>query len=461
MILFSCYNQIMNLTVTPHKLSGTTSVPGSKSHTIRALLLASLAEGTSYIRNPLPSADCLAAAKAIKAFGASVEFTSPSLWTVQGAGKNAHLPSFTIDVENSGSTLYFFTPVAATFAGTSRFTGDASIQKRPVNHLLDALRQLGAQAETDEPGRNSPPFSVTGPIRSGSIVTDGRLSQYISGFMMASALMDGTIDMTLTDPKETPYLTMTRMWLESVGIPVEMSEDFRHIKVSGPHEIAGFDKTVPADWEAVAFPLMAALVSGSDITISGVDMSGSQGDDAVVDVLKSCGADLDLVSDGNGSTGSLVVRGSNSTHLAAPDGLLKVNVSGFPDAVCALSAIATLIEGTVVLTDTGVCRKKETDRIKVMSEELCKLGAQVVDGLTLDPSDSLYGDCIIIKGGKKLHGGTVESYADHRVAMSLACLGLGLPAGETLTVKGAECCSVSFPGFVGTMNAIGAAYIEN
>ena len=125
-------------------LNGHIQVPGSKSHTIRALLLASLAEGTSYIRNPLPSADCLSASRAFPLMGAKIELEKDSVkigqtWTVQGAGSKIHLPSNIVDVGNSGSLLYFMSPIAATFEGWSVFTGDESIRKRPVSHVLSLI----------------------------------------------------------------------------------------------------------------------------------------------------------------------------------------------------------------------------------------------------------------------------------------------------------------------------------
>ncbi|MCQ2982851.1 MAG: 3-phosphoshikimate 1-carboxyvinyltransferase, partial [Treponemataceae bacterium] len=175
-------------------------------------------------------------------------------------------------------------------------------------------------------------------------------------------------------------------------------------------------------------------------------------------------ADIELKKDAaDAQTGTLYVNGSKTPKLAVkdPSGVLRVNISGFPDAVCALAVLAAFTDGTVVLDDTGVCRKKETDRIKVMQDELRKLGADVTDGLTLSETDPLYGDCLVIHGSSdisRLHGATVESYLDHRVAMSFACMGLGLPAGETITVKDAECCSVSFPGFFQVMNSIGAGF---
>ena len=135
----------MDCITTQSFLSGSISVPGSKSHTIRACLLAALAEGTSCIRNPLPSADCLSAARCIAEIGAQVEMSGDnSLWTVHGAGRNVHLPANVVDVGNSGSVLYFLTPIAATFPGWSIFTGDESIRTRPVRHLAQALEQLGA-----------------------------------------------------------------------------------------------------------------------------------------------------------------------------------------------------------------------------------------------------------------------------------------------------------------------------
>ena len=466
----------MNYKSTKQNISGTIIVPGSKSHTIRALLLAALAEGVSHIKNPLPSADCLSAAHAIKAFGAQIDIGCPvdekglpcgtpgDTWVVTGAGKNAHLPNCQIDVGNSGSTLYFFTPVAATFPGKSSFTGDESICKRPVNHLLDALRQLGAEAKTDRDGVDAPPFSVTGPIKAGKVVTDGRLSQYISGLMMASLLIDGELDMELTDPKEVPYLTMTQLWLKNVGVNVDISPDYKKIKTYGKKDIKAFDTIIPSDWEGVAFPLMAAILSGSDIVIDGIDTTGSQGDDAIVPILQSLGADLSIEKTSE-TSGKLFVKGSNSQNLTTKNGnfkddILRINIAGFPDAICALAALACFVDGTVILEDTEVCRKKETDRIKVMCSELSKLGANVVDGLTLPKDDSFYGDQIIIYGNKNaLHGGTVESYDDHRVAMSLACFGLGLENHEVV-VKDGQCCSVSFPGFFEKMNKLGANFQE-
>ena len=433
-------------------LSGHITVPGSKSHTIRALILAAMADGTSHISNPLPSNDCLSTAAAVRQVGAEVDF-GDSIWTVRGAGKNLHLPEDKIDVGNSGSLMYFLCPVLSTLPGECTFTGDESICRRPVNHLIDALCQFGANGRSLNAGPDgapgtTPPFSFCGPIDvNKTLVTEGALSQYISGFMMAASRLNGTLHMELTNPKETPYLTMTKLWLESVGVPVSISPDFKKIAVTGPVPFKAFDRAVPSDWEGVAFPLVAALISGSEITIDNVDGSGSQGDDKIVEVLQSVGADIEWRRDAE----QLIVRGGKKLSSAGlPNGELVVEMSAFPDAICALAVAACFIEGKTVFTDIDICRKKETDRIKAMTSELSKLGAKIVDE----------GDRLVVygNGGEGLHGGEVESYKDHRIVMSLACLGLGLADGEKVTVNDAEWCSVTFPHFFEVMNKIGAGF---
>ena len=454
----------MKIKAFKNELSGHIQVPGSKSHTIRALILASLAEGTSHISNPLPSADCLSTSKAIPLIGAELEndlatMENDKVWTVKGAGNKVHLPTNVIDVGNSGSLLYFLSPIAATFEGWSIFTGDESIRKRPVAHVVDVLNQLGAEAHISQPGATTCPMLIKGPIDcKAKVDTDGAVSsQYISGLMMSAIRMNGTLKIELSDPKETPYLTMTQKWLEHVGVNCRISDDFKHIEVDGPVNLKAFDTTIPSDWEAVAFPLMAGLITDSKITIDNIDIGGTQGDDAIVDIFRYVGGDITVDKDKK----FLVVRGGKRlTTENLPGKELHVKISGFPDAICAIAATACFIEGTTVIEDAEVCRRKETDRIKVLKSELEKLGGNVEEG---PDYMIIHGHSPIKADGTKnpefkMHGGEVASYLDHRIAMSMACLGLGLADGETVTVKDAECCNVSFPHFFEVMNGIGANF---
>lgn len=464
----------MKVISTKNNLSGAIRVPGSKSHTIRALLLATIADGVSNISNPLPSADCLSTAAAVPLLGSTVDLHTNAqgepgnVWTVKGAGKNLHLPEDVINVGNSGSLLYFLSPIAATFDGWSVFTGDSSIRKRPVYHVVDALNQLGAQAQTRTPDSTGCPLIIKGPISTkNTITTAGAVSsQYISGLMMSAILMDGTLHIELTDPKETPYLTMTQKWMQKVGVECRISDDYKHIEVDGGVDLKAFDTTIPSDWEAVAYPLVAALITDSEITIQGIDGSGTQGDDEIVRVLESVGADIKWDKQAE----TITVRGMKKSadgigRLSTEkleNGELHVKLSPFPDAICALAVAACFTEGTIVLEDAAVCRRKETDRIKVLKCELEKLGAQIEEG---EDYMIIHGHSPVLADGTpnpefKLHGGQVESYDDHRVAMSLSCLGLGLAAGEQVVVNNAECCSVSFPHFYQVMNGIGSNFTE-
>lgn len=428
---------------TKSALSGTITVPGSKSHTIRACIFATLSQGTSIIRNPLPSADCLSCAEAMRAFGATVTH-APGVWTVTAPEGGIRIPSQVVDVGNSGSVLYFMTPVAATLPGWTVMTGDASLCTRPIRGLLDALNVLGGEGFTTRPDVDAPPAVVRGPFRPGTVELEGNLSQHVSGLMIAAARLEGKTVIKLRNPKETPFLTMTADWLESVGVHVVFDPArLDRFEITGPQAYRRFDRVIPSDWEGVAFPLVAAIITGSRIEIADVDLSGSQGDAAIVDFLREMGADAEI----DAGRKSLIVNGKGSFRGLRGG---TFNCASLPDALPALAVAACFAEGDTTLTDVGVCRLKETDRITMMRRELSLLGASLEEGpdwLTIHGS-----------GGRGLHGGEVDSHDDHRIAMALAVAGLAIP-GPGVTVLGAECCAVTFPDFYGIMNRIGAGFV--
>jgi len=424
-------------------LSGAVTVPGSKSHTIRAGIFSLLANGKSVIQNPLESADCLSCMDAIQAFGAEV-LIEPGTWTVTPPADGLRIPPRVVDVGNSGSVLYFIAPVASTLPGWSVLTGDASICTRPIAPLLEGLQSIGAQAFTTRPGIDAPPAVVRGPVSAGTVELEGNLSQYASGIMMAATRINGTTVIKLRNPKEVPFLQMTCLWLESLGVSVSYDrEKMDRFEVHGPAVIPAFERRIPSDWEGVAFPLVAAVITGSRLSITGVDCSGSQGDEAIVDNLRDMGADI--VLDSESETLLINSRGGSSSLTGG-----TFNCSGYPDAVPSLAVAACFVHGVTRLEDIGVCRLKETDRITLMKRELEKLGAVVTEG---PDWLEVHGN-----GGSSLHGAVVESYDDHRIAMALAVAGLAIP-GDGVIVRDAECCAVSFPGFYEKMNGIGAGFI--
>ena len=427
-----------------HGLSGSVEVPGSKSHTIRACLFAMMAEGTSFIRNPLEGEDCLSALRAVRAFGARTG-RSHGLWTVTAPHGGLQLPQQVIDVGNSGSLLYFMTPIAATLSGWTFITGDDSIRRRPVDEIIKAIKDLGGDGFCSTPQKTTPPFAVRGPIRAGRIEHEGILSQQISGLLMAATRLEGKTIIDLKNPKETPFVKMTIDWLASLGVAVKYdAERMNHFEIEGPCRFAAFDRTIPSDWEAAAFPIVAAVITGSSLTIPDIDTSESQGDRAIVDVLKAMGADIEADKD---AACLYVNKGQKSAAPALKGG--EFNCASIPDAVPALAVAACFAEGETRLTDIGVVRLKETDRISILYKELTKLGADIEEGP----------DCLVIrgKGGRNLHGGACESHHDHRIAMALSVMGLAIEDG--ISVKDAECCAVSFPRFYEKMNACGAGFV--
>lgn len=417
-------------------LSGRLSVPGSKSHTIRAVLISMMADGVSMIRNPLPSEDCVSATRAAKALGAKIKIEK-GLWTVEGNPEGLKTPEDVIDCGNSGTTFYFVTAISGTLSDYVVLTGDYQIRRRPVKQLLGAISDLGAFAVTTRSDVDAAPVIVKGPMKPGRIVFGGKMSQYISGMLLASARLSGTTRIEVEQAIERPYLQMTVDWISEHGIEIDYDRDnYSFFEVRGPQKYKTVNSTIPSDWESVAFPLVAALVTDSELIIEDLDISGSQGDAVIVDIMKEMGGDVTLNGDGN----YLTARGGNRLKG------ISIDCSDIPDALPILSVAACFAQGDTILTGVESIRVKETDRVEVMKRELSKMGASIEDRP----------DRMIIHGGKKLHGRKVESHDDHRVAMSLAVAGL-FSDGVT-EVSNAECVSVSFPGFFELMNTVGAGF---
>ena len=418
---------------TPHKLSGHAVVPGSKSHTIRAVLLATLAEGCSVIHNPLLSLDGRSALAAARQFGATVQ-EDDGCWVVDGCGGKLTVPGNYLDCGNSGSVAYFATPIAALVDGYTFVTGDAQILRRPIDETLSAIRELGGFAEPSRPGSTSCPAVIHGVMRGGTAHFDGKLSQIVSGIMMAAPLLKSDTDIVIRNPKEKPYLDITLDWMARFGVVLENNDDYTHFHIRGGQKYRGLETTISGDWSGVAFPLVAGIITGSEIVIDAVNFSDSQGDKAVVDVLIQMGAALQKDIPGN----RLLVHGSRLHGV-------EINMNDIPDALPALSVAAAFAEGTTHFTGLEHVRLKETDRVAVMAQELQRMGIRTEIG----------SDNMTVYGGT-VHGAEVDSHGDHRVAMAL--LVSGLAADGCVTVKDAECAAVSFPNFFEVMNGLGAGF---
>ncbi|MDR2161790.1 MAG: 3-phosphoshikimate 1-carboxyvinyltransferase [Desulfovibrio sp.] len=425
----------MNYHVERSSLGGAISVTPSKSHTMRAILLASMLPGASLIRRPLPSPDTEAMLAACAALGARFERRGDAL-VLTGAGERLAVPSQVIDVGNSGQALRFCAAMAARLPLYSVFTGDESIRSlRPMQPLLDALTCLGALAVSSR-NNGRAPVIIRGPVRCGRARLEGRDSQPVSAMLMLAAFLPGTTVLEVDNPGELPWVDLTLRWLDRLGVS-HSSQGHSLYTVSGPARIANMDYTVPGDWSSAAFPLAAALITNSALTLENMDIHDSQGDKAVLDLWERMGARFTA----DPTAGTLTVH----PHPGLRGAVLDVNP--VIDALPILAVTACFARGPTVLTGAAIARSKESDRISAIAGELAKMGADIEereDGLLVRPS--------------LLRGAVVHSRRDHRVAMALAVAGLS--CGRTV-VEDTACVAKSFPGFAAAMRGVGAAVRES
>jgi len=420
----------MKLIVRKSRLKGTVVIPGSKSHTIRAVTIASLAAGQSLIRNPLDSSDTQAAVACYRALGAAIDTSDPKLWKVTGTGGEITAPPEIIDVGNSGTTLRIAIGSAALAqAGqTTTFTGDEQIQTRPVGPLMDALSELGAKC-TSLKNNGKVPVEITGKLTGGRTAIAATTSQYLSSLLLCTPLCskDTLIDVTLLN--EPGYVQMTLDWLDKQKIEY-LNWQMRKFKIKGNQSYKAFDDKIPAYFSSATFFLCAAAVSAEEVTLLGLDFADSQPDKAVIDYLKAMGADINI------GPNSVTVRAATLKGA-------ELDMNKTPDALPAMAVSAAFAEGTTKLLNVPQARSKETDRIKCMAEELKKMDVDVEE----------LPDGLIISGSRpkpaELHG-----WADHRIVMALSLAGLNLEG--QCTVDTAEAISVTFPNYVELMKGINA-----
>ena len=412
-----------NLIVRKSQLSGACTLPASKSQTMRALLFAMLADGTSIIKNALPSPDTDAMIQACRQFGALITRTDNQL-TVVGTAGNVKTPTKVIHAGNSGQVLRFMACIAGLQPGKVDITGDHSIcHSRPVKPLLSALKQLGLRTQSIH-NNDRPPICIQGSYLNNHAVLDGSDSQPISGLLMAAAFRDQvTTHLEVFNAGETPWVMLTLDWLQRMSINVQHA-DFKQYTITGKKTVPAFTYTVPSDLSAMAFPLIAALITQSTLTLNRIDLKDPQGDKAILDIVQRMGAQLTIDT-------------HQQTLTVYPSPALRgitVDINHCIDTLPILSVLACFSQGTTHITGATVARFKESNRLEAMHAELSKLGADITlteDGLIIRPAT--------------LRAASVTSHTDHRVAMACAVAGLALP--EPSVIQDTDCIAKSFPGF--------------
>ncbi len=415
------------------ELKGEVCAPPSKSYTQRMLIASSLSSGTSKISGPLVSDDTEATLRAVKAFGSKVK-VEKGCWTVEGVSQleGAKEP---IDCGESGATLRFMIPVAALATEPSVFCLGKSLEQRPVEPLLESLKQLGVETSVENVRGKSFIKVQGGGIAGGKTSIRGDVSsQFISGLLFACPLARNDTELTLTTPLESKgYVQMTREVLAKHGIEIIASADYSHIRIPSHQTYKPCDDRVPGDFSSAAFLLAAAAITRSDVTVVNLDYSLVQGDKAIVSILKQMGVQGKICSD------KIEIKGTGDMLEA-----IDVNAKDTPDLVPVCAALTCYAKSTSRIHDAKRLKLKESDRLSSLYLELGRMGADI----------AVDEDSLIVKGPCKLHGADIDSHNDHRVAMACAVAALGAE-GET-RIHNAECVKKSYPSVFNDLRSLGA-----
>ncbi|MBF0158775.1 MAG: 3-phosphoshikimate 1-carboxyvinyltransferase [Magnetococcales bacterium] len=423
-------------------LRGTLTPPGDKSISHRALIFGSLAEGTTRIRHLLEGEDVLRTAAAFRAMGVSIE-SSAEGYTVQGVGLDGlHEPDDVLDLGNSGTGMRLLAGLLSSQPFLSVLTGDASLRSRPMARVIEPLSRMGARILARDRGRKAPLV-----IAGGELIPIDYLAPVASAQVKTALLLAGLNTAGETSVTE-PIVTRdhTERLLAAFGATVEVTATDRGQKVTvdGWPTLRGIDLQVPGDFSAAAFPMVAALlVPESEVLLTDVGINPTR--TGLLTLLRQMGADIEVVQEhrvGGEPVADLRVRHSHLRGVTVPAELVPLAIDEFPVFFTA----AALARGETILTGASELRVKESDRIAAMADGLQRIGATVSE---LPDGIRIVGNPSGLNGNA-----TVDSYTDHRIAMSL--LVAGLVCREPVVVQRCDNIATSFPGFVAAMTGLGA-----
>lgn len=403
-------------------VDATVALPGSKSITNRALVLAALAEGPSTIRAPLRARDSQLMVGGLRALGVAVDDAGAD-WTVMPAA----LAKASVDVGNSGTVLRFLPALAGLATGPVAFDGDPRARDRPMRPMLQALQALGAKLE----GAGGLPFTVygAGRVAGGEVTLDASASsQFVSGLLLSGARYDHGVVVGHAGPPlpSLPHIAMTVAMLRAAGVAVDDSTPSSWQVAAG--RVQPVDVEVEPDLSNAAPFLAAALVTGGRVTIAGWPAETTQPGAALPELLAAMGAEVRL------TTCDLTLTGSGNVHG------LDADLREVGELAPVLAAVAALADSPSSLRGLAHLRGHETDRLAALAKELGSLGARVAqtdDGLVITPAP--------------LHGGVFATYDDHRLATAAAVLGLVVPGVQVVDVA---TTAKTLPGFVARWDAM-------
>lgn len=420
------------------KIEGTVKAPPSKSYSHRAIILASLAKGSSKINDVLLSEDTLSSIRACRALGAKIDIKDDYL-EVLAPSQLHNTETNAVNLENSGTTLRLMTSIAALADNETTFTGDSSLKTRPMEPLLEALKPLGVKSSSNN---GKAPITIESGYKGGSTNILGNISsQYISSIIISAPLSKQGVNLTVfPEFKSKPYVDMTLDIMKKFGVAIQENSYTKHDDCGKSQKDCEFvhyeikkqdykptEYTVEGDYSSASYLLAAAAIAGGKIKVENLFRDSKQGDKVILDIIEQMGAEI--------------TRHEDSVEISSTGQLkgIDVNLSNTPDLLITVAILAALAEGTTKITGVKHARVKETDRIDTTCRELEKLGCTLEE----------FEDGMSITGG--IHGGEVISHADHRLAMAFSLINLKYP----VSVSNGEVFDVSFPNFIEAMAEIG------
>ena len=402
------------------------SVPGSKSITQRALIAAALAQGESELHGPLASEDTHYTSMALRAMGIAIDTTSDP-WRVSGRGGLIATPAEPLFLGNNGTATRFLTSVASLGHGSFHITGDRRMEERPITPLMEALTGWGGNL-TSIKGTGCPPLEIRAAGLDGgrTVLPEGKSSQYLSSLLLVAPYARTRARLSvLGEVLSKPYVDMTIAVMRAFGIEVAGSADYANFEVpQGVYQARNY--AIEGDASSASYFWAAAAITGGQVTVANVPSPSLQGDTALLAILERMGCRVERSGMGVRVIGPETLRG------------VEVDMGDCPDVVPTLAVVAARAHGQTVIRNIAHLRIKECDRLHVMAIELSKVGARVREGQ----------DFLVIEGmgldAPSMHGAEIETYNDHRIAMSFAVAGLAVPG---IVVRGEDCVAKSFPDF--------------
>jgi 3-phosphoshikimate 1-carboxyvinyltransferase len=403
-------------------LDASVPIPGSKSFTQRALVVASLAEGKSLLQNALLAEDSIYLMEALKDLGAQICIEGQDV-RVTGTGGRLKNPRRVIYLGNNGTAMRFLISVVSLGEGEYTLTGSERLCRRPIGALVEALRSLGVEARS-KVGEGFPPVTVNARGLPGGAVVFKNIesSQFVSSLMICSPYARKETVIDLEGPvRSYPYLEMTQEVMNAFGVPVDQDGPNR-FRVSGRERYQSREYSVEGDASSASYFFLAAAVCGGRVRVENLNPRSRQGDMEFLAILEKLGC--------------RVVRGENWVEVLGGDlsrGEYVFDLGNMPDMVPGLAVLATRRFGRTLIRNVAHLRFKESDRLQALARELRKIGIQAQE------TD----DGLAVEGGPA-KGAAIETYEDHRIAMSFAILGLAVPA---MAIQNPGCVAKSFPDF--------------